>query len=173
MSQAKAGSYQGSFIVRRGMTGREAWKRGDTREGDTVAEVRHLLVSGALAPADAKTAEAVSEFLGVEAKKGEPIDAAAMDPASRGVRPVTLTELRGGRLEAQAGRLPSTDGPAATMRQSEKALRAIAKREGVTVETDDNKADLVRKIAESRATKAEADAKNKAEAPADANKSEA
>lgn len=175
MSQAKAGSFEGTFKVRRPMSGRETWKRGDTRE-DRVSDVAHLIRDGALTPADKATADAASEFLGVEIKVGDVADRDAF-AADR-----PITSLSNSVVLAASGPLANGadagDAEPATMKQTRTQLADIAAREGVAVETDDNKADLVRKITEKRAAavvtnKAESDRSvlNKAEADNASNKS--
>lgn len=76
-SNPGAGNSDGSFVCLREMEGDRSYRKGDPRSGK-VSELAHLVKSGALAPADADTAEAASAYLGTDvaaysppAEKGE------------------------------------------------------------------------------------------------------
>jgi hypothetical protein len=176
MSKTKAGRHEGNFTVRRPMTGAKAWARGDTRT-DRVQDVAHLVESGSLVAKDKETAEATAEFIGREVKVGE---VPAPAPSPRSLVDPSTPRTAAADLDGEEGQ-DGQDGQARTIRtptpaartataastgpslkgKTDKQLRGIAKREGVTVEGDDNKADLVRKIEAKR--KAEGGSANKAE----------
>lgn len=65
--RSAAGAVEGKFVCRRELHGDEVYQSGDPREGK-VSDLVHLVRSGALAPADAKTAEACNVYGNLDVK---------------------------------------------------------------------------------------------------------
>lgn len=78
-TRAGAGAVEGKFTCMRELVGDRAYASGDARDGK-VSDLVHLAQSGAIAPADKATQEALKDYAGVEAAVVKPKRATKADP---------------------------------------------------------------------------------------------
>ena len=78
--RAGAGAVEGKFTCLRELEGDRSYRSGDARDGK-VSELAHLAQSGAIAPADKATQEALVDFAGDEAAVVKPKKAGKADDA--------------------------------------------------------------------------------------------